>query len=106
MKKLICFLVVILITTIQSQSIMRIWKGGVRIDSVTITNNLQVTFGTGSGDFNCGSQIVHSGITYNTVQIGNQCWLKENLNVGVFVPSVSKRDTRKLLNCSLTVYLS
>jgi uncharacterized protein (TIGR02145 family) len=89
MKKLISLLVVILITTTQSQSIMRIWKGGVRIDSVTITNNLQVTFGTGSGDFNCGSQIVYSGITYNTVQIGNQCWLKENLNVGVFVPSVN-----------------
>jgi uncharacterized protein (TIGR02145 family) len=26
--------------------------------------------------------IDYAGKTYNTVQIGNQCWLKENLNVG------------------------
>ncbi len=27
--------------------------------------------------------VTHEGIVYNTVQIGSQCWLKENLNVGV-----------------------
>jgi uncharacterized protein (TIGR02145 family) len=26
--------------------------------------------------------VIYSGKTYNTVQIGNQCWLKENLDVG------------------------
>jgi uncharacterized protein (TIGR02145 family) len=26
--------------------------------------------------------VVYGGQTYNTVQIGNQCWLKENLNTG------------------------
>jgi len=26
--------------------------------------------------------VLYEGITYNTVQIGTQCWLKENLNVG------------------------
>jgi uncharacterized protein (TIGR02145 family) len=26
--------------------------------------------------------VLYEGQTYNTVQIGNQCWLKENLNVG------------------------
>ncbi len=29
------------------------------------------------------------GRTYNTVQIGNQCWLRENLNVGTMIPSSS-----------------
>jgi len=29
--------------------------------------------------------LVYEGKTYNTAQIGSQCWLKENLNVGVFI---------------------
>ena len=30
--------------------------------------------------FKCGtSTVTYDGVTYNTVQIGNQCWLKENL---------------------------
>ncbi len=29
--------------------------------------------------------ISYSGKTYNTVQIGNQCWMKENLNVGTMI---------------------
>ena len=28
----------------------------------------------------------YEGKTYNTVQIGTQCWLKENLDVGVMIP--------------------
>ena len=30
----------------------------------------------------CGQPITYEGQTYNTVQIGTQCWFKENLNVG------------------------
>lgn len=35
----------------------------------------------------CGSPItdVRDGKTYNTAQIGSQCWLKENMNIGVHV---------------------
>ena len=29
--------------------------------------------------------ITYSGRTYNTVQIGNQCWIKENLDVGSMI---------------------
>ncbi|MCX6149567.1 MAG: hypothetical protein NTX22_03475 [Ignavibacteriales bacterium] len=31
--------------------------------------------------------LTYSGETYNTVQIGNQCWLKENLNIGTRIDS-------------------
>jgi uncharacterized protein (TIGR02145 family) len=31
------------------------------------------------------STVMYSGKTYNTVQIGNQCWLKENLDVGTMI---------------------
>jgi uncharacterized protein (TIGR02145 family) len=33
----------------------------------------------------CGNTIDYEGKTYNTVQIGSQCWLKENLNVGTMI---------------------
>jgi uncharacterized protein (TIGR02145 family)/prepilin-type N-terminal cleavage/methylation domain-containing protein len=38
--------------------------------------------------FVCGeSQVSYEGINYHTVQIGDDCWLKENLNVGTMVLS-------------------
>ena len=33
----------------------------------------------------CPGTVEYSGQIYNTVEIGDQCWLKENLNVGVMV---------------------
>jgi uncharacterized protein (TIGR02145 family) len=32
--------------------------------------------------------VVYEGQTYNTIQIGNQCWLKENLNVGTRINGI------------------
>ncbi len=37
-------------------------------------------------EFDCGTETVkYLGQEYHTVQIGDQCWLKENLNVGEFI---------------------
>ncbi|MGD8307030.1 MAG: FISUMP domain-containing protein [Ignavibacteria bacterium] len=36
--------------------------------------------------------VSYSGKTYNTVQIGSQCWLKENLDVGTMIPSNDSSD--------------
>ena len=37
----------------------------------------------------CGiQQVTYGGVTYNTVKIGDQCWLKENMNVGVMIDSL------------------
>jgi uncharacterized protein (TIGR02145 family) len=33
--------------------------------------------------------VTYGGQTYNTVQIGDQCWMKENLNIGNMVNSVN-----------------
>jgi uncharacterized protein (TIGR02145 family) len=30
--------------------------------------------------------VTYEGQTYNTVQIGEQCWFKENLNIGTMIP--------------------
>jgi uncharacterized protein (TIGR02145 family)/gliding motility-associated-like protein len=36
----------------------------------------------GNQPFSCGDPVLYEGQTYNTVQIGTQCWFRENLNVG------------------------
>ncbi len=38
-----------------------------------------------SGGSSCVPTVTYLGKTYNTVQIGTQCWLKENLDVGTMI---------------------
>jgi uncharacterized protein (TIGR02145 family) len=38
----------------------------------------------------CGS-INYGGHTYETVIIGQQCWMKENLNIGILIPNTSNQ---------------
>jgi len=41
--------------------------------------------------------VTYAGQTYNTVQIGNQCWLKENLNVGTMIKgSIDQTNNGKI----------
>ena len=35
--------------------------------------------------------VTYAGKTYNTVKIGNQCWLKENLNIGTRIDGVQEQ---------------
>lgn len=37
----------------------------------------------------CPDSILYSGQWYTTVQIGKQCWLAENLNVGTMIPGLT-----------------
>lgn len=41
--------------------------------------------------FSCGDTLVDSrdGKSYTTIQIGNQCWMAENLNIGTMIPAAS-----------------
>ncbi len=43
---------------------------------------------------NCGTPVIYNGVKYNTVQIGDQCWMKENLrttkyNDGSSIPNLT-----------------
>lgn len=41
--------------------------------------------------------VSYGGKTYNTVQIGTQCWLKENLNIGIMIPGTSTQLDNDIL---------
>ncbi len=53
---------------------------------IDITNNGQLTLSQ-DNPFICGQSITYGGQNYNTVQIGDQCWLAENLNIGSMINS-------------------
>ena len=44
----------------------------------------EITYGAGtiSGPWECGNSLVYDEQNYDTEQIGDQCWMAENLNIG------------------------
>jgi uncharacterized protein (TIGR02145 family) len=51
-------------------------------NSVGTSYGNELSFTTLTPPFICGDIVSYEGKTYKTVQIGTQCWFKENLNVG------------------------
>ena len=51
-------------------------------NSVGTAYGNEITFTT-LMPFPCGSTVNYEGKTYSTIEIGTQCWFKENLNVGI-----------------------
>ncbi len=43
------------------------------------------SFTTPKKSFACGDSLFYEGKYYHTVQIGDQCWLRENLNIGTMI---------------------
>lgn len=41
--------------------------------------------------------VIYAGETYNTVQIGSQCWLKENLDVGTPINSLTEQTNNSII---------
>lgn len=59
-----------------------VWDG---LNAETLDGNLPVDLmGAGGGGWNCGDTFVdlRDNKIYDTVQIGYQCWMKQNLNIG------------------------
>ncbi|MFA6978162.1 MAG: FISUMP domain-containing protein [Ignavibacteriaceae bacterium] len=45
----------------------------------------------------CGSQLIYAEKTYNIVMIGNQCWLKENLDVGTMISDSTNQTNNSII---------
>jgi uncharacterized protein (TIGR02145 family) len=77
------------ITTISLVLLLIVINGNAQNKSLTLhypndsTNVLDISGLDSMTIFICGvSKVYYEGQAYNTVQIGDQCWLNENLNVG------------------------
>ncbi len=89
----------------QSKSI-RIKKNQFSEESISLKeipveqrDNTKVSNGyESSSDFVCGRNVVtYSGKTYNTVEVGYQCWLKENLDVGKMILGMNKPGNNRVI---------
>jgi uncharacterized protein (TIGR02145 family) len=64
---------------------LNIHKNDGSVYNVEINAIDSISFSTQSTEL-CPETISYAGKVYNTVQIGDQCWLKENLDVGTMIP--------------------
>jgi len=60
---------------------------------------VEVAFTTISSVWNCGDTIVdpRDGRVYNTVSVGNQCWMAENLNIGTRIDGASEQTDNSVI---------
>jgi uncharacterized protein (TIGR02145 family) len=49
--------------------------------------------------FTCGDPLIDArdGQSYNTVQIGQQCWMAENLNIGTMIPGLNDMANNSII---------
>lgn len=91
MKNILTLIILLFICiSVYPQKYMIIHKQGSAKDTIAVSVIDSVTFKT---IVYCGiDSVTYAGKTYHTVKIGNNCWLKENLNVGTMI---STFDTTK-----------
>jgi uncharacterized protein (TIGR02145 family) len=88
-----------------------LWSTGATTQTITVstTSNYSVTVTSGvcaasdviNVTFNpaaaCGDPFAYQGESYPTVQIGSQCWMKKNLNVGNMITGVTNQTNNSII---------
>ena len=68
---------------------------GTYIGNLVIAGNIEP--GDNASTWSCGDDLVYGGKTYATVQIGGQCWMAENLNVGTMITGSSNQTDNNII---------
>ncbi len=58
-------------------------KDGTYVGNLLVNGKLEP--GTNTSTWSCGDPLIYDGQSYATVQVGGQCWMAENLNIGTMV---------------------
>jgi len=69
-------------------------KEGTYVGNLTI--NGTIAPGTNTDTWVCGNQLIYEG-NYATVQIGGQCWMAENLNIGTMISGSSNQTDNNMI---------
>ncbi|MCX6306487.1 MAG: hypothetical protein NT040_16105 [Bacteroidetes bacterium] len=97
------------IGTFTSIGIQSIVLNGIGTPTAAGTVNFIVTYGNSNCTFQVTAvvpinmpcpgtpTVTYSGQVYNTVQIGNQCWFKENLNIGTRIAGSSEQNNHNAI---------
>lgn len=93
MKKIIlCFLILLTTKSLVAQKIiLHTNAGGDQTFQLSSVDSISFQ------PFVCGDEVRYEGKTYHTVLIGNQCWLKENLDVGTMIPVGTDQSSNSII---------
>ena len=64
---------------------IKLLEGKTTETSIVLAKNTDGNFNSFVSQTTCGSSISYEGKVYNIIQVGKQCWLKENLDVGTMI---------------------
>lgn len=94
MKKIFyLFIALLMISPLSAQNkTLTVYYGNDSTKVVNIANSDSIVI------FICGvSKVSYEGKEYNTVLIGDQCWLKENLDVGEMIQGTSNQTNNSII---------